>query len=737
MRSKYLMKILLGSIILVSLNLSVLMVLGEDEIRITEDGVVGSTDIVQDGDVFLFTSNIYSQIVVEVSNIIIDGGWDNGYSLQPTSSMNGIVINQRHNVIIRNTAILGAKNGIKLENSYDCSIEDCVISDSRLTGIRIIDCLERNIITGNEIIGAMDEGILLYNSTDTVIYGNSIEGIDGDGIDLENSNGNYIHGNTIQNIVYQALDLDHSNENILYENDCSGSFNNVYLFRSSDNHIIHNNFQETRGPHVDIELSENIWNEPYPSGGNYWHGYEGVDELIGVDQSQVSPTGDGIGDSPNYVNYIDDDENVDWFPLINLYIPRVSCTVYPSTVQRGDPVSVSGVLTPNPGIKEVKIIFSKPDGSTIERGTITDHEGSFSLPYTPNDGGAWSIKARWVGLSGYGGVTSESCSLQVTIPSVVPELKTEEVILTPTSLSIRTEPLNYDGNKVPRYAIDTYVWIKGRLSPAVEEASFSYQLTYPDDTIQDGTFSDETGDSPARDLEVNYLNGRIEVYLFKIKRDSQAGEYSVSVTYMGDSQHDTSTDVTTFKIEPGMESSRILPCIIATAAYGSEMHPDVLHMRSFRDEKVRSSFTGDNFVNLFHIWYYSWSPPIAELISQSNLLKEIFRIILLPLVYSMRISEAVFDVFSFIPEVASSLSILTSAMLCGVFYIAPLLIFLKRIGLKIVFNSKHLLSLGIVSLFFSTLGSIFESIMVNTLGFGVLAVLVSLSIGYKISKLIY
>jgi parallel beta-helix repeat protein len=253
--------------------------------------VVGSSDIVWDGDVYCFISDIDGQVIVEVDDIIIDGGRDNGYSLRATSSVNGVVLKQRRNVIIRYTAIIGAKNRVKIENSYGCVVESCLITGSRLTGIRVVDCLERNLVLGNIVSSAGDEGILLSNSSNTIVYGNIVEGVDGDGVDLEGSNGNYIHGNTIRNIVYQAIDLDHSHGHILYENICSGCFNNVHLFRSSDNQVYHNNFLASRGIQVDSELSVNIWNEPYPSCGNYWEDYTGQDILVGIDQSQAAEEG--------------------------------------------------------------------------------------------------------------------------------------------------------------------------------------------------------------------------------------------------------------------------------------------------------------------------------------------------------------------------------------------------------------------------------------------------------------
>jgi hypothetical protein len=52
----------------------------------------------------------------------------------------------------------------------------------------------------------------------------------------------------------------------------------------------------------------NVWDDGYPSGGNYWSDYAGTDA-----------NHDGIGDTP----YIVDANNTDHYPLINI-IPEFS-----------------------------------------------------------------------------------------------------------------------------------------------------------------------------------------------------------------------------------------------------------------------------------------------------------------------------------------------------------------------------------------------------------------------------
>ncbi|MBI5049872.1 MAG: S8 family serine peptidase [Nitrospirae bacterium] len=58
-------------------------------------------------------------------------------------------------------------------------------------------------------------------------------------------------------------------------------------------------------------------------------------------------------------------------------------------------------------------------------------------------------------------------------------------------------------------------------------------------------------------------------------------------------------------------------CFIATAVYGSPMHPHVTALRRFRDNYLLTNYPGRKFTAL----YYKYSPPAAEVIKNSAILK--------------------------------------------------------------------------------------------------------------------
>lgn len=69
-------------------------------------------------------------------------------------------------------------------------------------------------------------------------------------------------------------------------------------------------------------------------------------------------------------------------------------------------------------------------------------------------------------------------------------------------------------------------------------------------------------------------------------------------------------------------------CFVATASFGTLMHPGVQVLRSFRDTVLNTTPLGKHLVAS----YYSLSPPVADVISQSAALRLLVRLLLLPFV---------------------------------------------------------------------------------------------------------
>ena len=81
-------------------------------------------------------------------------------------------------------------------------------------------------------------------------------------------------------------------------------------------------------------------------------------------------------------------------------------------------------------------------------------------------------------------------------------------------------------------------------------------------------------------------------------------------------------------------------CLIATAAYGSELAPQVQMLREIRDNQLMNTESGSAFMTTFNEAYYSFSPYIADLERESPVFKEIVKAGLTPMLSTLSIMES-------------------------------------------------------------------------------------------------
>jgi parallel beta-helix repeat protein len=177
---------------------------------------------------------------------------------------------------------------------------------SALAGIRIQS--DYCNISEMSVTGTGGEGIRL-RSAHSIISCCSIEGNGGVGILISKSSYNTISGNNIINNNQSGIRMDTSQNNVIVGNDIENNAQGISLLNSGSNKFYHNNLTNTdnvNGP------ANNTWDDGYPSGGNYFSDYAGVDDFNGPDQNQ--PGSDGIGDTPYN---IPGGSSKDRYPLMN------------------------------------------------------------------------------------------------------------------------------------------------------------------------------------------------------------------------------------------------------------------------------------------------------------------------------------------------------------------------------------------------------------------------------------
>jgi len=231
------------------------------------------------------------------------------------------------NIISRNNIKKWHLNGIELGASSNNTIIGNNITDNE-DGITLKDSSNHNRIAGNNITNNC-LGITLDGSSDNSISRNNITANSGDGISLEYSSNNSISGNNITANYGSGIWLE-SSRNSIVGNSITDNNNGIWIYwssnntisgnnitnndcgvgLSSNNFIYHNNFIGN-AKQVSPYGSANVWDDGYPSGGNYWSDYNGTDRYCGLWQNVTGS--DGIGDTPYVIN----ENTQDNYPLMH------------------------------------------------------------------------------------------------------------------------------------------------------------------------------------------------------------------------------------------------------------------------------------------------------------------------------------------------------------------------------------------------------------------------------------
>jgi len=286
---------------------------------------------------------VYSSSNVIIKNNVSDHqGYFPIYSLGLSGSNNtvsgntimnnsvGLTIGGNNNTITENKIKLNAGSGITVGGNFNTIFQN-IIEDNSGEGISLISSSHNNTISQNIVRSNRLHGIHLGPGYDNSLLLNFVENNRiGIGLYYSSSNNN-ISRNTVVNSWCGICLSDSSNNNNISMNRIAYNDYGIYLRSSLDNKIYHNNFinntqqvYDSSRDDPNISPSINIWDDGYPSGGNYWDDHSGVDYYSGPYQNETGS--DGIGDTP----YVIDEYNVDRYPLMgpfNSFNTSVGCSV--------------------------------------------------------------------------------------------------------------------------------------------------------------------------------------------------------------------------------------------------------------------------------------------------------------------------------------------------------------------------------------------------------------------------
>ncbi|MGD0495286.1 MAG: NosD domain-containing protein [Candidatus Bathyarchaeia archaeon] len=267
-------------------------------------------------------------------------------------------------------------NGIYLWGSNSNIVSGSNVANSGWDGIGLYYS-ERNTIAGNTVTTAsvgiditaspnnsIDSntilenivGVISYYATDNIIISNKVSGGTRSlaGIALSGATRNTIRRNKVANntfLIGAGIYLEwFSNDNTILQNTLSNNYYGISIGywglyglkdQSNNNTIYHNNFKNTQQA---LSLnSVNIWDDGYPSGGNYWSDYASVDFSSGPYQNEAGS--DGIGDT----RYIVDANNTDRYPFIQPYVPVLGDLNHDGTVDMYDAIQEASAFGCYPG----------------------------------------------------------------------------------------------------------------------------------------------------------------------------------------------------------------------------------------------------------------------------------------------------------------------------------------------------------------------------------------------------
>jgi parallel beta-helix repeat protein len=259
-----------------------------------------------------------------------------------TGNRDGVRLQDSDNIIVSGVKVHDSQTGVNCVNSDFLQIRANIVTDAG-TGINVscgvIDVFYNTILNADNGIvvgnyGSIDiehnyitspRGFAFEGSGTVILWHNQIVGSSGPSIHLYQygiseyqARGVNVQNNTISNNMPTNFGSGPAGINITSSGDSFVVGNTVQadnsygivLHNAFGGSVYHNNLLNNTIQAFDDNPSQNTWDNGYPSGGNFWSDFTGVDNCSGPQQN-ICPSPDGIGDTPYTFNH-----NMDRYPLM-------------------------------------------------------------------------------------------------------------------------------------------------------------------------------------------------------------------------------------------------------------------------------------------------------------------------------------------------------------------------------------------------------------------------------------
>jgi len=349
--------------------------------------------------------------------------------------------------IIGNTSINGTGTVVTI-TANDVTLRGFTIQGSGSTDKGILLSYANNTVISENTITKKGYGIWLDQSYNCNIGGNTLTN-NTQGIRLEFSDSALISRNTLTNNSFGIV-LSYSSYNNIRRNNITDNTWGISLSSASDNMMYHNNFINNTNQ-VYSEGSVNQWDDDYPSGGNYWSDYLGVDNFNGTHQNETGS--DGIGDTPYD---IPDTGQQDKYPLVTPRAPQhdvalVSVTRNKNVTRQGYRVNITMTVENQGDYTEKFNVIVYANTTIIQTITITlASESSIPIIFTWNTTGvakgSYNITVNATAVPGENDTADNTRVFWWIVVTILGDVNGDEVV---NILDIKLVKLAYSGYKPP------------------------------------------------------------------------------------------------------------------------------------------------------------------------------------------------------------------------------------------------------------------------------------------------
>jgi len=253
-----------------------------------------------------------------------------GWEIDATSTYGVYILMTTAHYVIRGVHVSGSESmGVALFSAPNGTVEDSLFDEGDygivafgVNGVNITRNTMANLEIGMEFMAVswanisendlsnMSMCAMVALLVDNLTFESNVcTGGEYFGVVLATANYTTIRDNTISGCGYMGIAMNDTQGTVIEYNDITGNSRwGVAVMNSTDTRVYHNRFIGNAVQAMNDNSTGTIWDDGYPSGGNYWSDYTGSDSYSGPDQDLPGP--DGIGDMP----YVTDGGGVDRYP---------------------------------------------------------------------------------------------------------------------------------------------------------------------------------------------------------------------------------------------------------------------------------------------------------------------------------------------------------------------------------------------------------------------------------------